>query len=443
MLLRSLPLALVVFFMLFTAACLAVSPLNVLVTDGQNPVGGATVSVLIGGTTYSDITDSNGLASFSLPNGTFSFAASKDGYTGSTAIVNGGDTNATIILTHLYGISGTIVDASTGLSVKGASITVTNKATQDYYTGSTDNNGVFNVQVPNGYYGLTVRDPDYRLATNDNNGAGYQVLNNALYIGYIPIVLLSDNTGNSGGVELSSNFPGMTVNPNDSVTFDVTIKNDGIVDKTYSLAVKDAPQNWNIRFLSGSSEINKVFVPSKGSQTFQVQTTPLSSGEYTITIMAASGSDNSSLQLFVSAKSEEGYDLELYCPDNTTLNTGASENVDVTIKNNGSTKLTNVMLNIPSGGTPSSLTASVVTQQLDELDPGESHTFTITVGANANTNQESDKLYLQATSAETKTSQKYIEINITKSSTWVGIGIAIALIAILAFGFIVWKYGRR
>ena len=140
---------------------------------------------------------------------------------------------------------------------------------------------------------------------------------------------------------------------------------------------------------------------------------------------------------------ETGYGLEFYLPDNITLNTGASSNVDVTVKNNGSVKLTNVALDIPSDNIPSSLTATVVTQQLDELDPGDSHTFTITVGANANANQESDKLYMKATSTETKTDQKYIEVNITKSSTWVGVGIAIALIAILAFGFIVWKYGRR
>ena len=401
------------------------------------------MSVLIGGTSYSDLTDSNGLTSFNLPNGTFSFVAYKDGFVQGSAIANGGDANATIILTHLYGISGTIVDASTSLPVKGASITVTNKATQDYFTGSTDSNGVFNVQVPNGYYGITVRDSDYRLATNDNNGAGYQVLNNALYIGYIPIVLLSDDTGGNEGVKLSTDFPGKTVKANNSVTFDVTIKNNGIVDKTYSLAVKDAPANWDVHFLSGSDQISKVFVASKASQTFQVKTTPLASGSYSITIMAAAANDNSSLQLFVDTTNETGYILELFCPDNMTLNTGASSNVDVIVKNNGSTKLTKVMIDITSSDIPDSLTADVTTQELDELAPGETHKFTISVAAKSDAGQESDKLYMHAASAEIKTDSQYIEVNITKSSTWVGVGIAIALIAILAFGFIVWKYGRR
>ena len=269
------------------------------------------------------------------------------------------------------------------------------------------------------------------------------MLNNALYIGYIPIVLLSDDTGGSEGVKLSTDFPGKTVKANNSVTFDVTIKNNGIVDKTYSLAVKDAPANWDVQFLSGSDQISKVFVASKASQTFQVKTTPLASGSYSITIMAAAANDNSSLQLFVDTTNETGYALELFCPDNMTLNAGASSNVDVTVKNNGSTKLTNVMLDITSGDIPDSLTADVTTQELAELAPGETHKFTISVAAKSDAGQESDKLYMHAASAETKTDNKYIEVNITKSSTWVGVGIAIALIAILAFGFIVWKYGRR
>ena len=439
---KTLPIILILLFLL-AVPCLADSSVNVLVNDAQGPVGGATIFVQIGGTTHSNLTEPDGTASFNLPTGTYTIFAQKDGYVQNSVQVNSGISNATITLVRLYGISGTIVDASTGLPIKSASITITNKATQDYYTGSTDSLGVFNVQVPNGYYGLSVRSPDYRLATNDNNGAGYQVLNNALYIGYIPIVLLSDDTGGSEGVKLSSDFPGKSITTNGSVTFDVTIKNNGIVDKTYTLAVKDAPSGWNVQFLSGGDAINRVFVASKASQTFQVKTTPLEAGNFILTIMAVAASDNSSLQLYVDSTHETGYSLEFYLPDNITLNTGASSNVDVTVKNNGSVKLTNVALNIPSDNIPSSLTATVVTQQLDELDPGDSHTFTITVGANANANQESDKLYMKATSTETKTDQKYIEVNITKSSTWVGVGIAIALIAILAFGFIVWKYGRR
>ena len=50
---------------------------------------------------------------------------------------------------------------------------------------------------------------------------------------------------------------------------------------------------------------------------------------------------------------------------------------------------------------------------------------------------------MRAVSNEVKSSEGYVEVEVLKSSTWVGVGIGIAVVAILAFGLIVWKYGRR
>jgi uncharacterized membrane protein len=229
---------------------------------------------------------------------------------------------------------------------------------------------------------------------------------------------------------------------NETVSFDIKISNNGAVDKTYSLTVKDAPQGWNVNFYSGGDIINRVFVESKGSKTFQVKTTPLSIGSNVITIPAANGADNSSLQLFVDTSKNQDYKLELTIPDNMTLDAGTSKNVEVLVKNNGSTKLTNVGLDIGADDIPQSLTVDTP-NKIDELDAGDTHRYTLKVYAKADASQETDKLYLRAACNEVKTDQRSIDVSITKSNTWIGVGIAIALIAILAFGFIVWKYGRR
>ncbi len=436
-----------VFLLLFLALavpCFADSPIKIIVQDNHGPVGGASVVVLINGAGNTATTGPDGSVSFTLPEGNYSFTVLKDGYLKQSVSARVGiDSNVSITLQRLYGVSGTIVDAATGLPLKDASVTITNKVTQDYYTGVTDSNGIFTIQVPNGYYGLLVRAPYYYSTPRDNNGAGYQVMDNTLYVGYIPVPALNSATGNLEGVQLSCDFPGKTIKVNQSVSYDITITNNGAVDKTYQLAVKDAPQNWDIKFLSGSDVINRVFVASKGSQTFQVQTTPLSDGSFTVTVMAVAASDNSSLQLFVDVTKETGYRLEFYPPGNITFDTGGNGNLDIIVKNNGTTKLTNVMLDIEPNDVPQSLTATVTTNQISELDPGESGHFTVNVYAKSDAGQETDKLYMRATSTETKTDQQYVEVTLTKSNTWIGVGIAIALIAILAFGFIVWKYGRR
>ncbi len=422
---------------------LADSSITVSVTDGRGPVGGASVAALVTGASVTGTTGPDGKVSLALPDGNYSFTAMKEGYASKSVFARVGvDGNITITLDKLYGVSGTIVDASTGLPVKDASITLTDKVSQKYYTGATDGGGVFTVQVPNGYYSVMVRAAEHRPTTRDNNGAGYQVLDNPLYVGYIPILGLNGDTGNLEGVSLSCDFPGKTVKTNETVSFDIKISNNGAVDKTYSLSVKEAPPGWDVRFYSGSDAINRVFVESKGSKSFQVKTMPLSSGSYTITVMAANGADNSSLQLFADTSKDQDYKLEFSVPDNKTLDAGTSVNVEVIVRNNGSSKLTDVGLDIGADDIPQSLAVDTP-GRIGELAPGETHRFTLKVNARADASPETSRLYLRAVSNEVKTGQQYIDVTITKSNTWIGVGIAIALLAILAFGFIVWKYGRR
>jgi len=249
--------------------------------------------------------------------------------------------------------------------------------------------------------------------------------------------------GSLNSVRLSTDFPGKTVRVNESVSFDVRITNNGIVDRVYTLAVKEAPAGWNVQLLSGSDVVNRVFVPSKSSQTIQVRTMPMDAGSNSITVMAGSSDDTGELQLFIDSVRDTDYRIELTVPDDISLSAGESRNVEAIIRNNGSSRLSNVLLDIGQGDVPQSLTATVNSRMIETLNPGESARFVIQVYAKADAGNGADKLYMRAVSGETKSDQKHMTVSYTTSNTWLGAGIGIALIAIVAFGFIVWKYGRR
>lgn len=422
---------------------LADSPINVSVRDGRGPLGGAMVWVQAGGATYSDRTGSDGLASFTLPEGHYSFSASRDGYRQGTGSGNVGiDSMVNITLTNLYLISGTVIDASLGTPLKGAAVTVSDKASQAVYTGSTNDNGVFSIPVPNGYYGVEARAGGYESSYMDNNGAGYRVLDSPLYVGYMPVATVS-GAGGLNGVRLSTDFPGKTVKVNESVSFDVRITNNGIVDRMYTLAVKEAPPGWDVQLLSGSDVVNRVFVESKASKVIQVRMIPLDAGSHVVTVMAGAVNDTCQLELYVDSAKGTDYRIELVVPDDVTLIAGESRNVEAVVRNNGTSKLSNVLLDIGPGDVPQSLTASVSTRMVDVLDPGESARFVVQVYAKADAGNGADKVYMRATSSEAKSELGYVTVSYSTSNTWLGVGIGIALIAILAFGFIVWKYGRR
>jgi hypothetical protein len=443
-----LPVILLVAFLLLSLTCtintaLADSSITVSVRDSRGPVGGAEVAAVAGSITYSGLTASNGLVNLTMPNGTYTFLASKEGYRqGSVTATVSTDSRVNITLANLYTVSGTVIDASLGTPIKGATATITSKDTNVAYSGTTNDNGVFSILVPNGYYGVAARATGYEASFMDNNGAGYHVLDSPLYIGYVPVAV-PGASGSLNGVGLSSDFPGKSVKVNESVSFDVKISNNGIVDKTYVLSVKEAPAGWNVQLLSGGDAINRVFVGSKSSLSFQVKTIPLDVGSSVITILAGSGDDKGQLQLYVDATQDAGYKLELTVPGDISLSTGETRNVEAVVRNNGTARLSNVMLEIGQDDVPQSLTANVQTRAIDRLDPGQSQRFVIQVYAKADAGTGSDKLYMRATSGEARTDQEHMTVSYSTSNTWLGAGIAIALIAILAFGFIVWKYGRR
>lgn len=432
----SIGVLLVTLLFLSTPLALASSQLVVKVVDDSGPVGGASVATLLRGVSVTATTGSDGCATFSLPEGEYTFTVWKEGYAKKSVRATVGG-NVTISLDRLYGLSGIIVDASTGQPVKDASITITDKVTGEYYTGYSDSGGVFTIMVPDGYYSVLVRANGYKTISRDNSGAGYRVHDGSLYIGYVPIPMLSADTGNPEGVSLYCDFPGKTVKPNETVTYDIKIANNGVVDRTYTLTVKEAPKNWDVKFYTGSDIINRVFVERGGSKTFQVKATPRDSG--VITIMAASGADSCSLQLFVDTGGVD-YKLELSCSDNLTLEAGASKTLEVLVRNNGSGRLTSVGVDVEDAS--ESLTVEPPTR-IEALGPGETHRFNLRIQAKPDAVQKTSTLSLRATSSETKTIQKTIEITVTKSNTWIGVGLGIAVLAILAFGIIVWKYGRR
>jgi hypothetical protein len=123
---KHLQLLLPFLLVLFMPQALADSSITVYVADNGGPVGGAGVAALVSGVSVTGTTGADGLVTLSLPDGNYSFTALKDGYAPGTAYAKvGADSSVTITLNRLYGISGTIVDASTGLALKDASVTIT------------------------------------------------------------------------------------------------------------------------------------------------------------------------------------------------------------------------------------------------------------------------------------------------------------------------------
>lgn len=140
----------------------------ITVTDRTNPLSGATIRLTGNGEDRSATTNDTGEASFTdVPTGTYTFEASKDGYTNGTAdvIISYGNTaTATIALRQIVDATITVKDYDTGELINDATVSVT--VNGQVIKKTTDEAGIATfTQIPAGYYTFIVIKAGYSTSS--------------------------------------------------------------------------------------------------------------------------------------------------------------------------------------------------------------------------------------------------------------------------------------
>ena len=149
---------------------------NITINDGTNPISGATVSVTVNGTVQTASTNGSGVASFTnIPTGTYTFTATMNGYTSSSASVsvnNGATAVGTISMTRQTGNANITINDGTN-PISGATVSVTVNGIAQ--TASTNGSGVASfTNIPTGTYIFTATMNGYTSSSASvsvNNGA--------------------------------------------------------------------------------------------------------------------------------------------------------------------------------------------------------------------------------------------------------------------------------
>ena len=185
------------------------------VTDGTNPIVGASVSVTDGTYTYPALTDSNGdFTVTGVPDGSYTVTFSATGFANTTqsAAVNGTDENMGVISMTAtgYTLTGRVVDASS-VAINGATVSVSDGVTT-YPPATTDSNGDFTITgLGNGTYIITVTATNYD--TNSGTSATIVSANaNAGTIVLTSTIIPSPNPGPGSSGGGSTTYYVITVN---------------------------------------------------------------------------------------------------------------------------------------------------------------------------------------------------------------------------------------
>ena len=144
--------------------------IQIIVTDGTNPISGAKVSLTVNGTDRATLTDGSGTASFAgIPTGTYTVTASKNGYTSNAAslfLTDSGSATATILIAAQYGNADvSVTDGANGLSGATVSVTVDSMILNQ----STDASGAAHfINLPVGQYTFIATKTNYTTQSAAN-----------------------------------------------------------------------------------------------------------------------------------------------------------------------------------------------------------------------------------------------------------------------------------
>ena len=268
-------------------------------------------------------------------------------------------------------LEATVVDKD-GNVVKGADLGV--------YDGNTRVEGMLttaegkvSIGAPMGTYTIRVSKPGYRSWEKDDVEIR---IGQTVDLGIIP--LEKENYFAEVMVKTPSRVATVGTNP----LYEITLRNIGRNDDTYTLAVPDLPEQWYARFRESSTtneEVQEIYIPSGEEKTIYLEVIlpySVEVGDYNFTLVVGSSArdyeENLSLRL------RGSYDLRTYTKTyRHEIDRGETLAFDITITNAGlGGSLTNIGVNMSA---PEGWRASADPATIASLEPGERAIVRVTV----------------------------------------------------------------
>ena len=190
----------------------------------------------------------------------------------------------------------------------------------------------------------------------------------------------------AGGLDLYTDYPGMTAKAGDSLSFDLELDNMGEACDA-SLSVQSLPEGWEGYISGGGGQISRIHVPNgtaSATATFQLEVpADAAEGSYQVVLAADAGggvSDTLTLDLAVSELQVSQGDFSSEYPEQEGA-AGTSFSFNATLVNNsGESRSYSLSAQTPSGWQASFKPSGESTQVASiELEPGASQGLTIAV----------------------------------------------------------------
>jgi uncharacterized membrane protein len=234
--------------------------------------------------------------------------------------------------------------------------------------------------------------------------------------------------------------------PGASYEFEVNCIFTGETGRYFDLAA-ETPENWKATIMPqyGSQEIGDIWLePSVTGSKLKVTATPQTlqdPGEYVITLTAASGTVQASVDL--TAVIKETYSLSIGAADDYNLSMTAAAGKDnyysIKVTNTGSGTLEDIAL---SASKSSGWKVEFTPESIGSLASGSSQVVDVNIIPDAKATAGDYEITLKATSEQASGNVK-VRVTAETPTVWGWVGIVIILLVIAGVIFIFMRFSRR
>lgn len=225
-------------------------------------------------------------------------------------------------------------------------------------------------------------------------------------------------------------------------TYNADLRNRTAEKLTYALQ-GEVPRGWVLTFKANGKQVTSVEAEPNATVSVTIEVKPadqVQEGKYSIPVRALAGS--SSGELALEAVITGSYGIELTTPEgllSTSLTAGEEKNIDLLVKNTGTSILYGVTL---SSAAPVSWEVKFEPKEIETILPGKETSVRATIKADKKAIPGDYITNLEARSPDASSKASF-RISVRTPMLWGWVGILIILAGIATVWYLFRKYGRR